>query len=40
MAGWPVDLQGSVTTTFAIFNGGGTVTDTKSAYMQFSAFGG
>ncbi len=40
MAGWPVDLQGSFTTTFAIFGGGGTVTDTKSTYVQFSAFGG
>jgi hypothetical protein len=40
MMGSPVDLQGSVTTTFAIFNGGGTVTNTRSTYMQFSAFGG
>ena len=39
MVGSPVDLQGSFTTTFASFNGG-TVTDTQSTYVQFSAYGG
>jgi len=39
MMGSPVDLQGSFTTTFASFNGG-TVTDTQSTYVQFSAYGG
>ncbi len=39
MVGSPVDVQGSFTTTFAIFSGG-TVTHTNSTYVQFSASGG
>jgi hypothetical protein len=39
MSGSPVDVQGSVTTTFATFSGG-TVTATNSTSVQFSAFGG